>query len=117
MTSEPTLTYEPSFDSSEGCKQKVYRFLPLAEQDGGPVQGEPKYMWTFVGKTVKRATTSTLQNHYIWDNTAKDIDMLVEQRLKAFQNILGPAYCVLLLYNGFLLIKLLCHTLKFVYND
>ena len=81
-----TLTYVPSFNSTEESEQKVYRYL-ASSLGRDPICGELKYMRTFVGATVKELLYTII----LFDNTADDIDMPTEQKLKAFQQILCPA--------------------------
>ena len=83
---EPTLTYVPSFNNTEGSEQKIYCYLASA-LGREPMRGAPKYMRTFIGATVEELLYTII----LFDNTADDIDMSEGQNLKAFQKILGSA--------------------------
>ena len=83
---DPVLTYEPSFDKSEGDKQKTY-VVSTGPPPGNKERTKSKYIRIFDGDSVEELLFTIIN----FESLATDLSMENNDRIEQFQQILGPA--------------------------
>ena len=83
---DPVLTYEPSFDKSEGDKQKTY-VVSTGPPPGNKERTKSKYIRIFDRDSVEELLFTIIN----FESLAADLSMENNDRIEQFQQILGPA--------------------------
>ena len=83
---DPVLTYEPSFDKSEGDKQKTY-VVSTGPPPGNIERTKSKYIQVFNGDSAEELLFTIIN----FKSLAADLSMENNDRIEHFQQLLGPA--------------------------